>query len=643
MIWFSIISILLTGCKSGDNSNVSAVFSTPSPIWAGTSLEDQSEEEGDFGYDLAKENFDFSRYKKSWFDISCQFKPTSDTPWFHVVNKNGSLVPPAAHNRYCDNTVFQTERDAIEQYLLIGYTPRVTGSRDQSGIKKNFAVMLHGSMRQNIGDNANQQISTKFKVDGYIFDHRVSGIIGSLAKGRGLVGIDKLCAYINKAGQAVAEAQTINEVLDGYVKNGGNTTAMSGAGFWDHFRQLNIEGFRNQIVPLCRFEKGEAFDIQASVSNFGPDLFDSRSIGNLKVYSFGRGLYSGGLKVSQNRVKTSLKACRYVNFSPELQVENEVVPAIGAMGGVRLGSSGKVCFDSYLQTELPRVLGSTNDCGGKGSANCLPDHATSLIASPDVNVSISASVEGGVGLGSVVGAKSTLGGSLELVDFEQSASASMRYTRSSDDQKWIITSVDYEHALHALRGNLSFSISAGLDDRLDIIYDSIVGIIRQFDRFSKMADTFGQFKKKYLRKDWHYPLVQFPKSLSWKAYAHTNPTVLVEEPNAREGFTQIKDGCSCYRSLADLVESRRVLIHTIECLADHADNVEKSRSLATEKSAHSKLFGDLDNFCNSKLEDQRCEGLALFQNRKNKLFYESSTRKKCDPGDLPKLFEDSVE
>ena len=104
-----------------------------------------------------------------------------------------------------------------------------------------------------------------------------------------------------------------------------------------------------------------------------------------------------------------------------------------------------------------------------------------------------------------------------------------------------------------------------------------------------------------------------------------------------------QDGCECYQVLSELVESRRTLIHVIECLADNEKDDTKTKALAAEKTNHSMLFADLERYCHNRKKADTCATQAIYQQRKNALFTESANRVICKPADLPDLFGPKTE
>ena len=162
----------------------------------------QKESTGLIGYDLALHNNDITQYKRDWFDLACQFRPKEGEKWFHIVDGAGAAVEDGSMNAYCDNTVAMNAMAAPARYLLLGYTPQAPDARDGSGLKKNFALLMRGVVRQDILDDTQKNGEAHFTIDGYLFDRPLSRLVASYGRGRELPGLGRFCSHLEKGAGA---------------------------------------------------------------------------------------------------------------------------------------------------------------------------------------------------------------------------------------------------------------------------------------------------------------------------------------------------------------------------------------------------------------------------------------------------------
>jgi hypothetical protein len=608
-----------------------ATFKTDSPLIVGDAASPQAAESGYDGYDLAKEGFDITRYKKGWFDITCQFKLKKDSKWVHIVNEAGYRVDPSTYSDYCNNTVFQTAKSAADQYLLIGYTPKVSGARDGSDLKKNFAVMMRAFVRQNILSSTNQETSSGFSIDGYLLDYRFSSLVEQLSRQKNLFALDKVCKFLSTSGQVLGNFTNAKQVLDEFQKAsgiGGNQFLQ--AQFWNDVADLDAQGFRTQMSVICDSSGGPAIDISAGYSDISAAIVGQDDVGSVSVYSFGRSLYAGALQVSPEYIKTRFRSCRYQKLSPHLSIDTDVLPMVAAMAGVDLAVSGKICFNSYIYLEREKLLGTTNECADLKQFKCVPDYTLSYVSTPAADISIGATASAGFYATPFLGTRAGLHGDLQLVSLDMKSTTSGRYINVDGINQMFITALDYSHRLMALSGKLSVKLDAGMTSLGTYLFKSMTGIIKAFDKFAKVGTDLEAFQSTYLSVGKAFDLVQFPKQYVWSAFSQVLPVVFTKDKQGQDKFSKSNDGCACYALLANLVDTRRILIHTIECLADQSQDDLTTRGLATDKTKHVLLFGELEAYCHKNLAVDNCPAKELYTQRKNQSFFESSTRITCD-------------
>ena len=293
--------------------------------------------------------------------------------------------------------------------------------------------------------------------------------------------------------------------------------------------------------------------------------------------------------------------------------------------GMVASMAGKVCFAPYIRVERAMRPEPLADCTAPFTTGCVPDHSASLVVDPWVEVSLGLFDKNGLTAVNILEGRPRGEDLLELVKFNMVAAASSVYAKVDAMRKFVVTSIDYDITLDALRGKLGVHLGSALASVADGLYTSMVNIMKIWDKAAQIPTTLSDFKANYLDLDKSFDLVKFPDRLSFKRTTRLNPVVFYLDGPGSAKTMLAKDGCACFKALNGLCDVRASLLNHLGCMAGRFTGADA----AAYKAQTLALFSGIEETCLNYLGSDECAEKRSYLDKKNRIITTSPLQNFC--------------